>query len=322
MKVVLLYFVMLCGVMTLSAQQTVTITASKDNTLYQDSEGLVSNGAGTYLFAGRTNQATNNLRRPVVKFDFVGKLPENAVLLSAKLKMNLSKTITGASNVNVHKLLADWGEGTSDASANEGSGASAALNDATWLYKFFSTQNWSKPGGDYSPEPSATKLVGDVVGLVEWSDTLLLSNVKAWVLAPETNFGWILIGNEASQSSKRFDSRTIASAANRPQLVLQYTVPNVVHSGSTSPYIFSLKQNFPNPFNPSTTISYSLPQNGLVTIKFFDVLGNEIKTIVNQNISAGEHLVSFDGKNLTSGIYFYRLQSGNQVATKKLMLLK
>ncbi|MCL4538477.1 MAG: T9SS type A sorting domain-containing protein [Bacteroidetes bacterium] len=88
------------------------------------------------------------------------------------------------------------------------------------------------------------------------------------------------------------------------------------------PSMFVLHQNYPNPFNPSTFITYQLPASGFVELKVFDVLGREVETLVNERQSAGAHSVKFNGTNLASGIYFYRLQAGTYYDTKKLLLLK
>ena len=88
------------------------------------------------------------------------------------------------------------------------------------------------------------------------------------------------------------------------------------------PVQFSLKQNYPNPFNPLTTIEFNLPQNGFVTLKVFDVLGKAVITLVNGQVEAGKHKVDFDATGLNSGVYFYKIESGNYTETKKLILLK
>ncbi len=88
------------------------------------------------------------------------------------------------------------------------------------------------------------------------------------------------------------------------------------------PGIFSLEQNYPNPFNPSTTINYQVPVNGLVTLKVFNVVGQEVATLVNEVQQASGYQASFDASKLSSGIYFYTLRAGNFVQTKKMMLLK
>lgn len=85
---------------------------------------------------------------------------------------------------------------------------------------------------------------------------------------------------------------------------------------------FTLKQNYPNPFNPTTNIEYSIPKTSNVTLKVYDVLGNEVATLVDNKLSAGVYNVKFDGSNLSSGIYFYTLSSGNFLQTKKLMLVR
>ncbi len=85
---------------------------------------------------------------------------------------------------------------------------------------------------------------------------------------------------------------------------------------------FKLNQNYPNPFNPTTTISYSIPKSSFVTLKVYDLLGNEVATLVNEDKSAGYYQVKFNASNLASGVYFYRLIAGNRVEVKKLILTK
>ena len=88
------------------------------------------------------------------------------------------------------------------------------------------------------------------------------------------------------------------------------------------PIEFSLSQNYPNPFNPSTTIRFSIPEESFVTIKVFNTLGEEITTLINENIIAGNYEVDFDASKLPSGIYFYKLQSETFVETKKMVLMR
>ncbi len=88
------------------------------------------------------------------------------------------------------------------------------------------------------------------------------------------------------------------------------------------PSHYSLAQNYPNPFNQTTTIKYSLPKASFVTIKIFDVLGKEVEPLLNEEKPTGNYQVDFDGSNLASSVYFYRIQAGDFVKTKKLLLLK
>ena len=102
----------------------------------------------------------------------------------------------------------------------------------------------------------------------------------------------------------------------------QFEYSNVVNVEVGVPMEFSLAQNYPNPFNPSTSIEYTVPSNEYVTLKVYDVLGNTVSTLVNENKEAGKYNVTFDASNLTSGIYFYSIQAGKFNQVKKMMLVK
>jgi len=91
--------------------------------------------------------------------------------------------------------------------------------------------------------------------------------------------------------------------------------PNVLES-------FNLYQNFPNPFNPATTINYSIAKEGYVTLTVYDALGSKVATIVNEHKPSGNYSVQFNAGNLPSGIYMYKLESGNYSDAKKFILLK
>jgi len=89
-----------------------------------------------------------------------------------------------------------------------------------------------------------------------------------------------------------------------------------------TPETFALSQNYPNPFNPTTTIVYGVPANGPVTLKIFDNLGREVRTLVNEPKTAGYYTVTFSAPELSSGVYFYKLESGNFVSVKRMILMK
>ena len=95
-----------------------------------------------------------------------------------------------------------------------------------------------------------------------------------------------------------------------------------VANDNQMPISILLEQNYPNPFNPNTKIKYSVPELGFVTLKVYDVLGNEIVTLVNEEKPEGKYEVELSGAVLTSGIYFYQLHVGNNIETKKMVLLK
>ena len=85
---------------------------------------------------------------------------------------------------------------------------------------------------------------------------------------------------------------------------------------------YDLAQNFPNPFNPSTVIAYSIPASSNVIVTVYNVLGELIRTLVNENQEAGIYKVNFDAGSLSNGVYFYKIQAGNFASTKKMLLLK
>jgi len=89
-----------------------------------------------------------------------------------------------------------------------------------------------------------------------------------------------------------------------------------------SPVDFILFQNWPNPFNPVTTIEFQLTNSGFVSLKVYDVLGNEVETLINEEMSAGKYDVEFNGSGLSSGVYFYQLRVGSYLETKKMILMK
>lgn len=99
-------------------------------------------------------------------------------------------------------------------------------------------------------------------------------------------------------------------------------VTQIISNNNQLPSKYALGQNYPNPFNPSTKIKFSIPKAGLVNLKVYDILGREVQTLVNKELTAGEFIVDFDGTDLASGTYFYRIQAGDFVEVKKMVLLK
>jgi hypothetical protein len=101
-------------------------------------------------------------------------------------------------------------------------------------------------------------------------------------------------------------------------LNLQSAVSNM----SNLPRVFNLSQNYPNPFNPSTTIKYALPKDVNVNLKIYDLLGREVKTLVNEFKKAGYYEITFNFIDFASGVYFYRIEAGNYTNSKKMVIVK
>lgn len=205
---------------------TATIGANRDNTIF--SESTFSNGAGQHFHAGANSNG--DIRRALLHFDVASAVPAGVTIDSVTLTLHISQ---GHDNFDlfVHRLLADWGEGTSDAPGGEGSGTNPTPGDATWMHTFYDGSFWTNSGGDFSPTISAaTHIVG--TGFFNWSGPQLIADVQGWLDDPGANFGWMLRGEEDMlSSSQRFDSRQNATEAMRPMLTVEYTpvpVPGVL----------------------------------------------------------------------------------------------
>ena len=210
------------GVRSASAA-IIVINPSKDNTLYEydPAEGDHSNGAGFHFFAGENGMG--ELRRGVLAFDIAATIPAGSTITAVSLTMNMSMTPAGALIVELHKVLADWGEGTSHAPMGEGDGASATPNDATWRHRFFDSVFWTTQGGDFSATVSASQSVGGV-GQYTWSSAQMIADVQSWLDNPASNFGWLVLGDEtAIATAKRFDTRESASP---PILTIEFIRPS------------------------------------------------------------------------------------------------
>ena len=206
----------------------VQLEPSKDNTLIESSTGALSNGGEVFFIAGRTNQQTESIRRGLLAFD-LRSMPAGSTITSATLTLYMSMTRAGPQLVEIHRARADWGEGTVTGS---GAGNSAETGDATWLHTFYDTAFWSSPGGDFAPAPSASALV-DRMGLYTWGSTAgLVADVQSWIDAPGTNYGWVLLGNETTNTTtKAFVSR---EGDRKPLLTVEYEpacVPDPVGPG-------------------------------------------------------------------------------------------
>jgi len=215
------------------AADTLTLTATRDNTLIESAMGSLSNGAGTYFFAGRTGQSSDAVRRGLIAFDLTS-VPARSSIGAVVLTVHLSRAASAATHeVRLHRVLTPWGEGTSIGGSGEGAGAPATPGDATWIHASLGSRTWASPGGDFASAPSATAAASGP-GTLTWGSTLaMVADVQAWVDAPESAHGWIVLGDEATaRSAKRFASRQNASVSMRPMLTVTFAPPTAVESGT------------------------------------------------------------------------------------------
>ena len=210
-----------------TGDEKVTIGASKDNTLYEES-GSLSNGAGNHFFAGAVGAIGSNvLRRGLIAFDVAAAVPAGATIAGVTLTLRMSKSPAagGPEAFTLHACTSDWGEGTSHAPGEEGQGGNATTGDATWVHAMFDTDNWTTAGGDFVSSESASTTV-DAIGFYTWTGEQMVQDVQGWLDTPASNYGWLVMGDEGTPSSaKRFDSKENADANNRPVLEITYTQP-------------------------------------------------------------------------------------------------
>ncbi|MCH8275022.1 MAG: DNRLRE domain-containing protein [Armatimonadetes bacterium] len=211
---------------TVVQADTVVLGAAKDNTLYEHPMGLLSNGAGQHFFGGKT--AVGAIRRGLVAFDVAASIPAGSTIQSVMLTLNMSRTspFGGPASVDLHRVLEDWGEGTSDAPFQEGGGAPSTPGDATWIHTFFPDTFWGTVGGKFDLAASASITV-NAIGFYTWgSTTEMVADVQQWLDDPSTDFGWILVGDESRlTTAKRFDTHENPTPAVRPVLRIDFTPP-------------------------------------------------------------------------------------------------
>ncbi len=261
---------------------TLNLTPAKDNTLYENPSGALSNGSGRYLFSGRTNEGT--LRRALLAFD-LSALPADAQLTRVALTLTVSKTISGAQATGLHRVLADWGEGSSNAGDPGGKGTSAATGDATWTHRLASSSLWSAAGGDYTGSPSASQQVAGS-GSYTWESAQMLADVQAWIGAPSTNFGWIVLGAEtANGTAKRLHSREATTAALRPKLTIEYTLPNNGPIAGTIPDLHLPLRGGPTSLDPAAAPAlFSDPDGDLLSYSVANSDTSKVGALLMENL--------------------------------------
>jgi hypothetical protein len=199
--------------------KSLTVTTSKDNTLFQDNSGGLSNGAGPHLFAGVT--FGQSIRRALLAFDVASQIPPGATVTRVVLTLRISMGRGGTNAMTLHRVTKDWGEGTSDAGFSaDGRGVAATTNDATWIHTFRPNQRWTTAGGDFDATADATSNPTAIE--VKWESPGMIARVQQWLDQPSTNFGWLVKGTEnLLATAKRFDSREIGETT-PPALLIEY----------------------------------------------------------------------------------------------------
>lgn len=191
------------------------------------------------------------------------------------------------------------------------------------------------PLGDPLPVElsSFTAFVNGSSVLLRWRTETEVSNYGFEILRSVQNEHWVKIGFIQGHGNSNSPKNYAFGDESPPNGTVQYRLKQIDTDGQFDysdiisvevgiPSKLELKQNFPNPFNPTTNIVYNLPVDGFVTLKIYDVIGNEVYVLVNEFKKAGGYVATFNGSILSSGVYFCRISSGNYSANIKMMLIK
>ena len=245
---------------------------------------------------------------------------------------NWFTTITTTKNGLVDKLL-NFGtnELATDGFDNAFDLAKAPMSPASdAVESFFAQSGWSdfttkfasNIQSPYSVNPSKTwnfRVVSSSSGLVKISWLDIVNQIPQQI---RDNFKFMISGSGLSTTNMlTTTSYEFNAVAGTIYSFVINSAPTSIEDGLLN-LDFKLGQNYPNPFNPSTTINYEIKETGLVTLKIYDVLGNEVSTLVNDVKQSGRYEVKFEASNLPSGVYIYKLVQGKNSEIKKLMLLK
>ena len=158
--------------------------------------------------------------------------------------------------------------------------------------------------------------ISEIIGQTDNANTFSFTDNNVSPTLRPTNFNYYVCGLNSNNTESSPTNTVIFAGI----LDADKIKPNL--ASKNQPQDVFLSQNFPNPFNPTSQISFSLPQPSLTQLKVYDVFGRELQTLVDGLLAEGNHSYSFNGKDLASGVYFYTLKTGNYTATKKMILTK
>ncbi len=153
------------------------------------------------------------------------------------------------------------------------------------------------------------------------SNGLTESGFQIYKSSDGSDNSWSIMGGTVNTTDNYLELNGVSDFSHWTIADVDHTLP-VENESDYTPVEFALHQNFPNPFNPETVIKFELPSESFVNISVFNIIGEEVANLVNEQLPAGVFSVPFKGENLPSGLYLYRLTAGNKVFTKKMMLLK
>ncbi|MDD5362393.1 MAG: T9SS type A sorting domain-containing protein [Ignavibacteria bacterium] len=282
--------------------------------LWKTSNGGVNwDSTGIFCAAGTTSEAGwNNAMYVVYPKIWIGT---NNTLIRYSSNWGASWSgLPTPGEVNGYALCFDWANGNAGLMA----GATAMLQTTN------SGFGWT----------AVTMLgTGNVVGITFTNLPVDNFTIPAWYVRTSTTIYASVNGTtwttEYTAPAGNFNAisqakpgRGIWAVRSNGGIAYHTIIADIKKLGNETPANFKLNQNYPNPFNPETKIKFQIPKSGFVTLKVYDALGKEIKTLVDQNLSTGFYEIGFTADNLSSGIYFYKLISGDFTETRKMLMIK
>jgi hypothetical protein len=230
-------FIFLLGGGAVVTAEDIALEPSADATLYEG-DGSLANGSGSFLFAGRTDTRSGAVeRRAVLVFDIAGAVPAGSTITAVSLDVMMSRTTSGAQTVQLHRISESWSEGSSDATGQEGGGATSENGDTTWIHREFPNTDWSSQGGSFSQTVSGSQQVAGTGSYTFASTQQLVADVQDWLDNDAQNFGWAMVIPAADTgSAKRFNSRENSSSSSRPTLNITYETDD--EAELTERYVF------------------------------------------------------------------------------------
>lgn len=305
-------FILLLSCTLVYGQSVDTLIAAQDNTLYESSNGDISNGAGPFFFAGVTNNG--DLRRGLVLFDILNELPSGSIVDSVYLELWCSKIRSGSGSVDLslHRLNAIWGEGGSTTSSQHGQGALALTPDATWLESMIGgiiPAPWNTPGGDFQASSSASQSVDLAQASFRWTSTTLKSDVQNMLDNPASNNGWLIKSSDENTNgtARQFNTKEGPNngGAHAPRLIVFYQPPSVGLDQSNKNKI----QLFPNPGNGSLGLQ-GMNAEANVELHLMDLTG---RILFKENIKSPNQKVNT--ADLPNGVYLVRIIQNDELLT-------
>ncbi|MDR3628415.1 MAG: ice-binding family protein [Ignavibacteriaceae bacterium] len=281
--------------------------------------GLIMDASGTYstssVITGKVYASDYTSPTPTKMTTAINDMQTAYTDAAGRTSPDYTELYTGdLSGKNLTPGLYKWG--TAVQVSDIGVTITGTATDV-WIFQI--AQNLTLANGaivTLGGNAKASNIFWQVAGQVIIGTTAAMKGIILCNTLIQMSTGATLNGTALAQTAVTLDANAVTKPATATS----------VENKLLSPKEFSLLQNYPNPFNPSTNIQYSLQKTGQVSLKVYNILGKEVATLVNGRQEAGSYTVPFNNSNgtlgLSSGVYFYRLQAGSFVSTKKLILMK